>query len=148
MCVFITNCPDRFQIWLTYYSVEVKFVGGMRMTPAWYPRPSAHLPPWWGLTPNSPVMWPSWSMGNFSPRGEGLCNLILNLAVLAPHKISLPFSHVPSSCSHAAKSYQPRSRHKTWLRWGTDGSACLPRKWTPIVILFFKQAAPWCAWGD
>ncbi len=53
-------------------------------------------------------------MGNFSPWGAGFCTSILNPAVLVPHKLSPPFSHVSSSCSHVAKSYEPRSSRKTW----------------------------------
>ncbi len=58
------------------------------------------------------------------PGGRGLlspCNRLLkkrphfdiNPAVLAPHKLSLHLSHVSSSCSHVAKSNEPRSSRKT-----------------------------------
>jgi hypothetical protein len=98
--------------------------------------------------PNSPVLWSFWSMGNFSSWGAGFCSSILNPAVLAPHKLSLPFSHVSSSCSHASSlaNLGPVARldcGKGQMR----GHAC-PEHWNPSVIPFFVQAAPCCAWGD
>jgi hypothetical protein len=42
----------------------------------------------------------------FLPGKRGL-HFDINPAVLAPHKLSLPLSHVSSSCSHAAKSNAP-----------------------------------------
>ncbi len=47
-----------------------------------------------------------------------VCTSILNPAVLAPHKLSLPFSHLSSSCSHTAKSYERRSSCKTYCGEG------------------------------
>ncbi len=137
--------------------MEVKFVGDMRMTPAWYVRPSAHLPPWWVLRPNSPVQWSTDQWATFQPGnlGSKVCTSILNPAVLAPRTLLLPLSHISSSCSHADKSYKPRSSHKTWAG-GRTLFAKYPdfwkNHWMNLLDLHFSRRIPicvmLCSWTD
>ena len=75
--------------------------------------------------------------------GSRVCTYILNPAVMAPHKLSLPISHVSSSCSRVAKSYKPRSSCKTWLWWGTDMVHACPGNSIPNP----SQAVS-VVWGD
>ncbi len=96
----------------TSTSVEVKFVGGMRMTPAWYACPSPHLPPVVGSHSKLPSQWSSWSMGDFTPWGTGFLHLDTKPCSLGTTQtITSSLSHVSSSCSCVAKSNKPRSSH-------------------------------------
>jgi len=63
--------------------------------------------------------------GWLSSLGSRVCTSILNPAVLAPHKLSPPLSHVSSSCSHVPKSYKPRSSRKTWGKNRTSSKILL-----------------------
>jgi hypothetical protein len=84
ICVLcITNCIEILsQIWHLSSCVEVKFVRGMQMTPAWYKRssmptwyecPSMHLPLLWVLTSKLPSPVTILINGQLSPLGAGFC---------------------------------------------------------------------------
>jgi hypothetical protein len=62
--------------------------------------------------------------GQLFSLGSRVCTSILHPAVLALHKLSLPLSHVYSSCSHVVKSYKPRSAHMPWKQHSVSKAGC------------------------
>ncbi len=80
--------------------------------------------------------------------GSRICILILNLAVLAPRRLSPPLSHVSSSCSHASSLTNLGPVARLDCGEGQTHPHCCPKILESAVILFLEQAAPWCAWGD
>ena len=93
--------------------------------------------------------------GWLSSLGSRVCTSILNPAVLAPHTLLLPLSHISSSCSHANKSYKPRSSCKTWAGGRTLFANYLDfwkNHWMNLLDLHFSRRIPicvmLCSWTD
>ncbi len=81
----------------------------------------------------------SFPNGQLFSLGSRVCISILNPAVLAPHKLSPPLSHVSSSCSHASilTNLGPVAR----LDCGegqTRAHAC-PKYWNPWSFRFWSR---------